>query len=58
MLLTNITNFKIIPDRTHQGVLNHLMMTKVIAGDFSNDPAVFGADGKSTIDPTKKSYCM
>jgi hypothetical protein len=42
-------------DRSHQGVLNHLLVTKLLAGAFANDSAVI-FNGRSVVDPTIKYY--
>eukprot|EP00054_Salpingoeca_dolichothecata_P016522 m.96985 g.96985 ORF g.96985 m.96985 type:complete len:639 (-) comp22014_c0_seq1:116-2032(-) len=56
MMLTNLSNFPIIPDRLHQGVLNELLLTRLMTSDkFVNDPHVV-FNGKSVIDPTKRYY--
>lgn len=52
---TDIGEMTIIPDRTHQGMLNQVLLMKVLTGDFANNPNfLFG--GASVIDTTKTFY--
>lgn len=55
MLQTDIGTFNIVPDRSHQGMLNQLLLMKVLAGRFSRDPLVI-FNGRSALDPTRKFY--
>ena len=50
-----LSDFVTIPDRTHQGVLNHLVFMRLMRGAFVSDPNVlFG--GSSVLDPTRAYY--
>ena len=51
----DIASFVTVPDRTHQGVLNHLMVVQLMRGSFYNDPNVF-FNGASVVDPTRVNY--
>jgi hypothetical protein len=55
MMATNISNFRIVPDRSSQGILNQLMLMKLMMGDFASDP-VFSFNGKSVINTALRSY--
>jgi len=55
MFATNITNCGIIPDRSQQGMLNFMILTRLMTGAFASDPNVI-FNGVSVIDPTKVSY--
>ena len=55
MLLTNVTNCGIIPDRSQQGFLNFLILTRLMTGAFATDPNVI-FNGKSVIDPNRIAY--
>ena len=48
----DLSDFVTIPDRTHQGVLNHLVVMKLMRGAFVNDPNVV-FDGSSVLDPAR-----
>jgi len=51
----NLSDFASIPDRTHQGVLNHLMLTKLMRGAFIDHPAAT-VNGTIVIDPSRAYY--
>lgn len=55
MVSANISNFKIVPDRSKQGITNALMLMKLMKGKFAQDPAVT-FNGVSVIDTTKRFY--
>lgn len=55
MMLTDISDFNIIPDRSAQGVLNFLLLMKTMAGRFTKDVNV-NVNGISLIDPNRRSY--
>lgn len=55
MMLKNLTNCGIIPDRSQQGMLNFMVLSRMMTGSFASDPAVT-FNGISAIDPTKISY--
>ena len=44
-----------IPDRSHQGILNHLLAMKLMRGAFASDPAVI-FNGSSVIDTARPYY--
>ena len=54
-MLTDVGDIVTVPDRTHQGVLNHLMVVKLLMGAFANDPNVI-FNGASVIDQVTKNY--
>jgi len=55
VLLTDFGRVNIVPDRSHQGMLNQLLLMKMMAGDFAKDELVtFG--GESIIDVNQKYY--
>ena len=56
MLSTDLSNFAMVPDRSHQGMLNALLLMRlIISPAFVNDPhLVFG--GISAIDPSRRYY--
>ena len=54
-MLTDIGSIGIVPDRSHQGILNHLMVVKLMRGAFANDASVF-VDGRSVLDPDRAYY--
>eukprot|EP00010_Vexillifera_abyssalis_P008296 CAMPEP_0201545468 /NCGR_PEP_ID=MMETSP0173_2-20130828/1983_1 /ASSEMBLY_ACC=CAM_ASM_000268 /TAXON_ID=218659 /ORGANISM="Vexillifera sp., Strain DIVA3 564/2" /LENGTH=606 /DNA_ID=CAMNT_0047953875 /DNA_START=216 /DNA_END=2036 /DNA_ORIENTATION=+ len=52
MLTSNFANFRIIPDGLSQAMVNHLLLTELMMGDFASDPnTIFG--GVPTINPEK-----
>eukprot|EP01100_Stratorugosa_tubuloviscum_P012033 TRINITY_DN5537_c0_g1_i1.p1 TRINITY_DN5537_c0_g1~~TRINITY_DN5537_c0_g1_i1.p1 ORF type:complete len:682 (-),score=300.76 TRINITY_DN5537_c0_g1_i1:1732-3777(-) len=56
MIALNLSNFDIIPDRCQQGVLNNLILTKLLKSQkFINDPTL-NFLGHSVIDPNKIDY--
>jgi len=55
ILRGNLSEFASIPDRTHQGFLNHLLLVKLMKGAFLNDPNVI-YNGTSVLDPTRVYY--
>lgn len=55
MMLTDISDFNIIPDRSTQGMVNFLLLMKTMSGRFVNDANV-KVNGISIIDPNKRSY--
>ncbi|MFM7203949.1 MAG: hypothetical protein ACKO6N_24475 [Myxococcota bacterium] len=55
MLLTDISDFRIIPDRSTQGMVNFLLMMKLMSGRFAQDSNMV-VNGVSMIDGTKRSY--
>jgi len=55
MLLRNLGEFRMIPDRLVQGVLNHLLLMKMMTGDFAKDPATT-FNGIPSIDVTRRYY--
>eukprot|EP00047_Mylnosiga_fluctuans_P021609 m.106925 g.106925 ORF g.106925 m.106925 type:complete len:638 (+) comp8960_c0_seq3:39-1952(+) len=56
MIASDLSNFAMIPDRCHQGMLNALMLMRLVSSpQFVNDPnVVYG--GQSVIDPTRRYY--
>lgn len=55
MMLRDISDFKIIPDRSTQGLVNFVLLMRMMMGDFSRDASVT-FNGISVIDPSKRSY--
>ena len=56
MLSTDVSDFPMIPDRCHQGVLNALLLMRLMTSDaFIADPAMT-FNGSSVIDPTRRFY--
>jgi hypothetical protein len=57
MATLNNSDFSIVPDRCQQGVLNFMVLTRLMITSFFKDPAVT-FNGKSTINPALRSYSM
>lgn len=56
MLLTNLTDFRIVPDRLHQGMLDALYSMRMMVTSFKDDPSM-QVNGSSIIrDSSKTSY--
>lgn len=55
MLITDFNQFKMIPDRCQQGVLNALFLMRMMRGNFSEDPKV-KFNGQSVIDKNLVGY--
>ena len=55
MMLRDIGSFNIIPERLTQGVLNSVLLMKVLTGPFMSDAAMT-YNGKSVVDPTQRYY--
>lgn len=56
MLSTDLSSFAMVPDRSHQGMLNALLLMRLVTSPaFVNDPHVV-FNGVSTIDPTRRYY--
>jgi hypothetical protein len=51
----DISLFRGAVDRQHQGMLNQLLVMRMMKGRFTKDPSV-QIDGKSAIDPTNAHY--
>jgi len=52
---TDLGRISVIPDRTHQGMLNQYLLLHLLSGNFANDDLVtFG--GQSIIDTTRRYY--
>jgi hypothetical protein len=52
MIATNLTRFKMVPDRTQQGVLQALMvMQLLVEGRFALDPAMANSIGQPLLTP-------
>ena len=54
-MLSNLTDVISMPDRSHQGVLNHLMSMKMMLGGFASDPNVI-FNGASVVDTSRAHY--
>ena len=50
MLAENVSNFRIIPDRLTQAIINELVLIRLMKGAFSKDPHVI-FDGRQIIFP-------
>jgi len=55
MLTNDLSDFRILPDRTIQGIVNKLFLMKMMIGDFSKDPAVT-FNGVSVVDTNARAY--
>eukprot|EP01138_Halocafeteria_seosinensis_P000158 gb/GECG01000164.1/.p1 GENE.gb/GECG01000164.1/~~gb/GECG01000164.1/.p1 ORF type:complete len:683 (+),score=64.76 gb/GECG01000164.1/:1-2049(+) len=56
MLLTNMTDFRIVPDRLHQGMLDALYSMRMMLTSFKDDPSM-QVNGQSIIrDSSKRNY--
>lgn len=55
MLATNISNFRILPDRLTQGVVNNLLLMKLMKGVFAADPYM-QLGGRSVVNTAKSNY--
>lgn len=55
MLVTDLSDFRFIPERTMQGYVEKVAGLRMLMGAFSEDPEVT-FDGVSVIDPDKVSY--
>eukprot|EP00002_Diphylleia_rotans_P011504 TRINITY_DN2272_c0_g1_i1.p1 TRINITY_DN2272_c0_g1~~TRINITY_DN2272_c0_g1_i1.p1 ORF type:complete len:652 (-),score=111.06 TRINITY_DN2272_c0_g1_i1:268-2223(-) len=55
MLRTDLSEFRILPDRTTQGIVNKLFLMKMMIGDFSREAAVT-FNGVSVIDTNDRAY--
>lgn len=50
MLAENVSNFRIVPDRLTQAIVNELVLMRLMKGAFSKDPhVIFG--GRQVITP-------
>jgi len=50
-IATNLTNFKMIPERTSQAMLHALSVTRLMRGAFLKEPVMAGSDGTPILDP-------
>ena len=55
MLANNISNFRIIPDRLSQGVLNELLLMKLLKGSLYKHPTLT-FNNRIVINPNKAFY--
>ena len=55
VLFSDLGLFRACVDRQHQGLLNELLLMKLMKGKFASDPNV-QFNGHSAIDPTKSFY--
>eukprot|EP00731_Ephydatia_muelleri_P026938 Em0018g1038a len=55
MLSYNISNFRIIPDRLTQGVVNALLLMKMLKGKLAKDPNLT-FDGRAIINPELANF--
>ena len=56
MLGTDLSNFAMIPDRCHQGVLNALLLMRLVCSPAFVDDEHVVFNGRSVIDPTRRYY--
>jgi hypothetical protein len=56
ILITDLTKFMYVPDRTTQGMVNALGLMRMMMGDFAKDEELTVFDGKPTINPELRSY--
>ena len=54
-MLDDLSDITTVPDRSHQGVFNHLAAVKLLKGKFANDTNVI-FNGRSVIDTTTAYY--
>jgi hypothetical protein len=55
MVALNLSNFRIVPDRLHQGMLNALSLMRLVKGSLYKDPLmVFG--GREVVDTASLHY--
>jgi len=54
-LSTDLSGLNIIPDRSHQGMLNQLALVKLLTGQFSEDDVMI-FNGQSVVDTTRRFY--
>lgn len=55
MVLFNLTDFSIVPDRCQQGVVNQMALTRLLMGNLANDPALM-VNNQTMIDPSRHYY--
>ena len=55
MIANNISNFRIVPDRLTQGVVNFLLLMRLMKGALAKDPMLIFGD-RPAIDPSKSNY--
>jgi len=55
MMFTDFSEFRIIPDRSQQGVVCKIVTIRALLTSMANDP-IFNFGGISIIDPTSASY--
>lgn len=56
MISTDLSNFAMIPDRSHQGMLNALLLMRLVSSpQFVKDRHVV-FNGSSVIDPSRRWY--
>lgn len=55
MVATDLSNFPMIPDRLHQGMINAHVFMRFLRTTLVNDPNV-QFNGRSTLDPTRVNY--
>ena len=55
MISENVSEFRIIPDRLSQGIINELLLMRLMKGALSNDPVLIFR-GKKIIDINKCYY--
>ena len=55
MLALNFSNFHSVPDRLTQGVVNNLLLMKLMKGAFASDPYM-QLGGSSVVDTSKSNY--
>ena len=55
MLSNNISDFRTVPDRLSQGVINELLLMKLMKGSLYKDP-VLTMDNRIVIDNTNVHY--
>lgn len=60
MVVGDLSNFAIVPERSHQGFLEFLVAMRLMSGAFATDAAVTFPDGEgnpvAVIDPTRRWY--
>ena len=54
-MTTDLGDIITVPDRSHQGILNHLLVVKLLQGTFANDSNVI-YNGRSVIDAERAEY--
>jgi hypothetical protein len=55
MITLNLSNFRIVPDRLHQGMLNALSLMRLVKGSLYKDP-LLTFEGRQVMDTGNLRY--